>query len=206
MKHIYSILFIIAIITISCESVYKAENTDQIVKQHKTIAILPTKALIEIKKSAEADKIKAQEKIESLKLQTGLYDRFQERIKIKNLDVYVLPNDSTNKILQDNNIIISQTSYQKIAEVLKVDAIVVSKVSMAKPLTNAEAFFSSLLAGPSFNSKVTTADISIIDKVSGRMFWNFTWENSGTFSSADALTKSLMKSAVIRFPYNPEKK
>lgn len=196
----------VAILLMSCNPVYKSENTDQIVKQHKTIAILPTKALIEIKKSAEADKIKAQEKIESLKLQAGLYDRFLERIKMKNLDVYVLPNDSTNKILNDNNIIISQTSYKKIAEILNVDAIVVSKVSMAKPLTNAEAFFSSLLAGPVFNSKMTTADISIIDRSCGRMFWNYTWENGGTFVSADALTKSLMKSAVVRFPYNSEKK
>lgn len=198
------LLIIIVIFAISCEPVYQAENTAQIVKQHRTIAILPTRALIEIKNTGEADKIKAQEKLEGQKLQSGLYDRFQERIKIKNLDIVILPNDSTNKILNKTNIIISQTSYQKIAELLNVDAIVVSKVSMAKPLTNAEAFFSSLLAGPGFNSKVTTADISIIDRSSGRMFWNFTWENSGTFISADALTKSLMKSAVTRFPYNPE--
>jgi hypothetical protein len=204
MKHF--LLIMVAIFAISCEPVYKAENTEQIVKQHKTIAILPTNALIEIKKSVEADKVKAQEKLESVKLQAGLYDRFQERIKLKKLNIYVLPNDSTNKILKNNNIVISQTPYKKIAEVLGVDAIVVSKISMAKPLTNAEAFFSNLLAGPAFNSKVTTADISIIDKASGRMFWNYTWENGGTFASADALTKSLMKSAVIRFPYNPETK
>lgn len=140
------LLIIIVIFAISCEPVYQAENTAQIVKQHRTIAILPTRALIEIKNTGEADKIKAQEKLEGQKLQSGLYDRFQERINIKNLDIVILPNDSTIKILNKTNIIISQTSYQKIAELLNVDAIVVSKVSMAKPLTNAEAFFSSLLA------------------------------------------------------------
>lgn len=52
------LLIIIVIFAISCEPVYKAENTAQIVKQHRTIAILPTRALIEIKNTGEADKIK----------------------------------------------------------------------------------------------------------------------------------------------------
>lgn len=203
MKNFY-LLLILMVFMASCEPVYKAANHDEMIKKHKVIAVLPTKAFIEIKTVAEADKVKAQEKIESKKLQESFANRFIEWKTEKGVHLDIQPISETNRILEENNVVISKIPYKDLCELLNVDAIVTTKVTMAKPLTNAEAFFSMLATGLAFDSKVTTADVSIIDRESGRTAWNFNWQSGGTFVSTDNLTKSLMQAAIKRFPYKKE--
>ncbi|MDN5578700.1 MAG: hypothetical protein L0G11_05050, partial [Chryseobacterium sp.] len=110
--------------------------------------------------------------------------------------------EETNKILADNNITsLAGRSYQDLAKLLGVDAVVSSRVSLAKPLTNGEAFFTSLLTGYAAPSKITTIDLSLTDTKSGKMFWNYNWQTGGTFISTEKLTNSLMKAAAYKFPY-----
>lgn len=205
MYRIYFLLMgFLLLVNLSCEPVYKASNHDEMIKTHKKIAILPTRAYIEIKNVKVVDQIRAQEKLESRKLQESFTNRFIEWRDSKSIDLEIQDIGETNSILEDNSVNLSQIPYKDLCRLLGVDAIITSKVTMAKPLTNSEAFFSMLATGFAFASQVTTVDISIIDYNTGRVAWNFNWVNGGTFISADNLSKALMQAAIKRLPYKSE--
>lgn len=194
--------FLALLLIWNCEPVYKATNFREIANTHKTIAILPPRVIIEIKNNAEKEKINAQEKLESLRFQQALIDYINLHHDKNDIFVSAQSAENTNQILSDKGITsLTNQNYKDLAVLLNVDAVVSSRVSLAKPLTNAESFFTGLLTGYMSPSKVTTVDLSLTDKNSGKMFWNFNFENGGTFTSTEKLTNSLMKAAAYRFPY-----
>ncbi|MCQ4034679.1 hypothetical protein [Kaistella montana] len=202
MKKLLSILFAAMVVVTSCEPVYKAANFQETANQHRVIAVLPPKVIIEIKSAKEAEAIKNQEKIESERFQNALVSYLNENHTKNTIFVKAQNTEETNKILADNNITsFAGKSYQELAKLLGVDAVVSSRVSLAKPLTNGEAFFTSLLTGYAAPSKITTVDLSLTDTNSGKMFWNYNWQTGGTFISTEKLTNSLMKAAAYKFPY-----
>ena len=169
---------------------------------HRLIAVLPPKVIIEIKSAKEAAAIKKQEVIESERFQSALVNYLNANQINNKIFIKTQNPEETNKILTDNNVTsLAGRSYQDLAVLLGVDAVVSSRVSLAKPLINGEAFFASLLTGYAAPSKITTVDLSLTDKASGKMFWNYNWQTGGTFVSAEKLTNSLMKAAAVRFPY-----
>ncbi|MCP2038273.1 hypothetical protein [Chryseobacterium sp. HSC-36S06] len=202
MKNILPFFIATVFALTSCEPVYKAANFQQTANTHRLIAVLPPKVIMEIKSAKEAAAIKKQEVIESEKFQSALVNYLNEHQSNNKIFIKAQHPEETNKILKDNNVTsLAGKSYQNLAVLLGVDAVVSSRVSLAKPLTNGEAFFTSLLTGYSTPSKITTVDLSLTDKTSGKMFWNYNWQTGGTFVSAEKLTNSLMKAAAIRFPY-----
>ena len=202
MKKLLSILLVAVMLITSCEPVYKAANFQETANQHRLIAVLPPKVIMEIKSAKEAQAIKNQEKIESERFQNALVSYLNEHQAKNNIFVKAQSTEETNKILADNGVTsLAGRSYQELAKLLGVDAVVSSRVSLAKPLTNGEAFFTSLLTGYAAPSKITTVDLSLTDTNSGKMFWNYNWQTGGTFTSAEKLTNSLMKTAASKFPY-----
>lgn len=193
----------------SCDPVYKASNYQELAHSHQTIAILPPKINIEIKSVTESEKIRSQENLESARFQKALYEYLTANHQKNNIYVSTQNPDETNRILAENGITsLRSQNYQALATLLNVDAVIISRVSLAQPLTNAEAFFTAILAGPGFgaNSKVSTVDLALTDRKSGKMFWNYNWETGGTFTSSEKITNSLMKSAAYRFPYKSKTK
>lgn len=194
-----TVLFILS----GCEPVYKAANFREVANGHKIVAVLPPNVIIEIKNSSEKDKIDKQESLESERFQNALVDYITLHYNNKDIFVNAQSVSETNRILSENNITtLTGRNYQDLAALLNVDAVVVSRISLANPLTNSEAFFTGLLAGPiGVHSKISTVDLSLTDKNTGKMFWNYNWETGGTFISSEKLTNSLMKSAAYKFPY-----
>lgn len=202
MKKFLPIFILLAAVITSCEPVYKAANFQETANTHRVIAVLPPKVIIEIKSAKEAEAILKQQIIESERFQNALVSHLNQHHTQNKIFIQTQNAEETNKILADNNInSLTGRSYKELATILGVDAVVSSRVSLAKPLTNSEAFFTSLLTGYSAPSKITTVDLSLTDKATGKMFWNYNWEDGGTFISAEKLTNSLMKAAAIRFPY-----
>ena len=196
-------LSITASILHSCvPAVTKSNNSGSIASSHKTIAILPPKVIIEIKDVSKKDEIHKQEILESETFHKNFYEYLQKMRSENKLKVDLQNYTETKKLLQDNNITsLSKVSYKELLIILNVDAIITSRVSLAKPLTNAEALLSTMATFGAFSSKVNTIDISIIDKNTNRAFWNYNWIGAGVFESNKSITKSLMKAAANRFPY-----
>ena len=205
MKKIIFIFF--SLVLFSCASpISKSIDYKNIAENHKVIAILPTNAILEIKSAVDAEKIKNQEKLESQNLQKSIYKWLLKGDEKKFISIEIQNVDKTNRLLKENGIeTVIGKSYKELAHILNVDAVVVSKVSMAKPLTNSEAFFSTLATGSFFfNSRITTADISLFDKNTSKVFWNYNFAYGGTFTSTEKLADALMKIATKNFPYKKE--
>ena len=201
------IFILLSVVLLSCVSpISKSTDYKEIAKNHKVIAVLPTNAILEIKSAVDAEKIRNQEKLESQNLQKSIYKWLQKGNEKKFISIEIQNVEETNKLLKENGIeTVIGKSYKELAHILNVDAVIVSKVSMAKPLTDAEAFFSTLVTGSFFfNSSVTTADISLFDKNTSKVFWNYNFAYGGTFTSTEKLADALMKIATKNFPYNKE--
>ena len=201
------IFFICYLIINSCVSpISKSDDYKKIAESHKIVAILPTNAILEIKNVTDVNKIREQEKIESKSFQKNIFNWLEKRKKLNLVEINIQDVEETNRILKENGIeSVIGKSYKEIANILNVDAVMVSKVTMAKPLTNSEAFFSSLATGFVFDSKVNSGDISIYDKNSSKVFWNLNHIFTGTFSSNEKLTNDFLRIVVRSFPYNKQK-
>ncbi|WP_454060521.1 hypothetical protein [Elizabethkingia ursingii] len=200
--YILSLTITTSILHSCAPAVTKANNAESIALSHKTIAILPPKVIIEIKDVSKKDEIYKQEVLESDVFHKNFYEYLQKMKNENKLKVNLQDYTETKKLLQDNNVTnLSKVSYKELLTILDVDAIITSRVSLAKPLTNAEALLSSMATFGAFSSKVNTIDISIINKNTNRAFWNYNWIGAGVFESNNSITKSLMKAAANRFPY-----
>lgn len=200
------IISLFTVLLVSCQPVYTAKNYKEIANSHKTIAILPPKVIIEIKDVKNAQIVKEQEKLESDRFQKALTDYINEKQSKGIFFVTVQNVEETNKILAENGIInLTNESYKELAQILNVDGVVSSRVSLAKPMTNAEAFFTSMLTGWSADSRLSSVDMSITDKNTGKMFWNYNWISGSIFTSTERLTNDLMKNAIRNFPYKVDK-
>lgn len=201
------ILSTLLLMVVSCiRPVYKAENYQETANRHRTIAVLPPKVIFEIKDSKNAAAIKTQEELESVRLQAAIVEYINTKHEEGYYFVTAMNAVETNKILAENGIAsLTNRNYADLAKILGVDAVVSTRASLAQPLTNAEAFFTAMLTGWGSPSRISTFDLSITDKSTGKAFWNYNWQTGGTFTSSEKLTNSLMKSAAKKFPYNTQK-
>lgn len=205
MKKINVCALVFLLILSSCVPVYKAENFQQIANSHKVIAVLPPKVVMEIKKADQAEAIKAQEKLEAQHYQVALADYINNKKAIGEFFVSAQPTEETNRILAENGITsMAGKTYKDLANLLGVDAVVSSRVSLAKPMTNGEAVLTSIFTGYAPASKITTVDISLTDRNTGKMFWNYNWATGGTFVSTKSMIKDMMNAATKRLPYKME--
>lgn len=197
---VLALLFLLMIC--ACAPIYRADNFQEIANSHKVIAVLPPKVVLEIKKADQAEAIKSQEKLEAEHYQMALADYINNKNTQGEFSVSAQRPEETNRILAERGITsLTGKSYKELAELLGVDAVVSSRVSLAKPMTNGEALLTSMLTGFAPASKITTVDISLTDRNTGKMFWNYNWATGGTFVSTQSMIKGMMNSATKRLPY-----
>lgn len=199
-----SVLFLFFLLMLgACAPFYKAENFQQIAGSHKTIAVLPPKVVMEIRAAGQAEAVRAQEKLESERFQSALAAYINQTAGRGEFFVHAQSPEETNRILTEKDIpSLAGKSYKDLADILGVDAVVSCRVSLAKPMSNAEAVLTSILTrGVGVASKVTTVDLSLTDRNTGRMFWNYNWSTGSTFVSSERMLNAMMKDAARNFPY-----
>ena len=136
MKKVIFILLSLMLFSCASSPISNSADYKEIAKNHKVIAVLPTNAILEIKSAVDAEKIKKQEKIESQNLQKSIYKWLQKGNEKKFITIEIQNVDETNRILKENGVeTVIGKSYKDLAQMLNVDAVIVSRVSMAKPLT-----------------------------------------------------------------------
>ena len=196
-----------ALVLVSClKPVTTTENFQQIAEQHRLIAILPPKVVIEIKDAKLANEVKAQEKIESANLQTAIGEFLAKEKQKGDIGVNVQDVSETNRILAENGVeSLTGKNYKDLAQMLNVDAVVSSRFSLAKPMSNGAAILTTAFSGEAGFSRTSTADLSITDKNTGRTIWNYNWMTGSIGTDPSKLAAQLMKAAANKFPYQIKK-
>ncbi len=89
------------------------------------------------------------------------------------------------------------------ARLLEVDAVISTKASMEKPMSEGAAIAVGLLIGSWGNTNQIQTSISINEATKGELVWKYDYSASGSVgSSPERLVNDLMRNASRKFPYN----
>lgn len=200
-KTIFS-LIAIAVLFQSCAKIYYSADSDSIAKSHTTVAIAPPKVSIAARKNVDGNAIIEQQKTESVNFQKEMYSwmlkrKMQGKITVEIQDVETSIAKLTNAGYYGGKAL----TPVEICEVLGVDAIMTSNYSLSKPMSEGAAVAMALLVGVWGSTNETKVDLSIHDKGTNKMIWNYNHKASSSFGSPAGLVDALMRQASKKMPY-----
>ena len=91
----------------------------------------------------------------------------------------------------------------ELARLLEVDAVISTKATMEKPMSDGAAIVVGVLIGSWGNTNQVQTSISINESTTGELIWKYDYSASGSVGSSPArLVDNLMRNASKKFPYN----
>lgn len=211
MKKILFALFALSIVAAGCgPTIYKAQDFDSRTATHKLVAILPAEVSIllrpnEMKKTSIGE-LQQSEENTGLSIQDKMYSWFLKRSGKFKYTVAFQDISKTNALLLKNGIkyadMRSKTK-EEIAKLLGVDAVISSRASMKKPMSDGAAVALGLLIGTWGSTNNVQTSISINEATKGDLVWKYDYTAAGSIgSNTDNLVNALMRNASKKFPYN----
>ncbi|MDX1479890.1 MAG: hypothetical protein R3301_19400, partial [Saprospiraceae bacterium] len=86
---------------------------------------------------------------------------------------------------------------------LDVDGVITSNFSLSKPMSEGGAAVLGVLTGVWGSTNQTTVTLTIHDRETQKMIWNYNHKMSGSIGSSPAtLVDALMRSASKKMPYS----
>ena len=203
-------LFVVALLLFltACATVYTAQDFSSHQARHKTVAILPFRVSIELKKLPEgvtSEQMRRAEVDEAYLFQKQLYNQLLVQYSKNRYTVGFQDIDKTNVLLERAGIKyenLSSSTKDELAKILGVDSVISGQIKREKPMSTGAAIFSTLFIGFASTNKVNV-NMAIHDGATRQLTWSYDHEVSGGLgSSAEGLAKSLMSSISKKFPYN----
>lgn len=193
-------------------NVYENPKIENIVRKHKSIAILPLD--VEMKDTRRKKKRASQEELDDKALeyqksfQNSMYSWFLKRQQKKKLvPIKIQDVDKTNALLKKNGIAsikdLDNFTRDEIASFLGVDAIFGGNVSTTATFSKGGAFALAFVTGISVSTGDADVFIKLWNGSDGEMIWSFDRTVGSSYaSSTDRMVDYLMKRISKRFPYN----
>lgn len=207
MKKILFFAFImISISGIAQKQIYEDDNLNEIIKNHKTVAILPFDVSITHRKQNEAlsaEMNTQQEETMSENIQSSMYTfllRKRGDYFVKFQDV-----EKTNILLKRAGMInqLSDFTKDEIAKVLGVDAIVSGKFENEQTRSDKQARSNALWLGTGGKTGSGTLTMILNNGSDGKMIWRFYKTMDDNYrKSTDDIVESLMRKLSRNFPYS----
>lgn len=213
-------LFLFVLIAISYStfgqtSLYENPKFDSIAKNHKSLAILPFNATIELrkkqKKKTSAEDLKKMELSEGKAIQTSMYSWFLRRKKRGKLQtINIQDPKKTTALLKKKGITVDnleEYTTEELAAILKVDAVISGTFKTNKPMSEGASVALGLLIGFWGTTNSATLNMSIHNSDDGVLLWNYNKKVRGSIGSdTDDLINRLMRKASRRLSYTKKKK
>ena len=191
-------------------TIYKAQDFKSVTANHKTVAILPANVSIQLRpnemKNTTAQQLLDMEQKTGESIQDKMYTWFLKRSGKFKYTVTFQDISKTNAILIKNGITyqnLKEKTKDEIAKILGVDAVISTKASMKKPMSDGAAVAVGLLVGAWGSTNNVETAITINEATKGDLVWKYDYTASGSVgSNTDNLVEALMRNASKRFPYN----
>ncbi len=191
-------------------TIYKATDFSDKTSSHKTVAILPAEVSIQLRpnemKNTTAEQIKQMEETTGKDIQNKMYTWFLRRSEKFKYTVTFQDVSRTNALLQQANLnytTINSKTKDELARLLGVDAVISSRATMKKPMSEGAAVAVGILIGAWGNTNDVQTSISINEGQKGDLVWKYDYRASGSVgSSTNSLVNALMRNASKKFPYN----
>jgi len=178
--------------------------------KHKTLAILPPKVHIEVKKKDNLENTQAQETTESVDAQNEMYSRFLYFVQKGNLYLDIQPIEKTNATFVETGNPYDMPP-EELAKALGVDAVLYTDCAYSKEhkvgagIAFAILFFpygtiSGLLIAiePTYNTDINT---KLYDGATGYLLYSYNNKFSGLNRKYIALIDNATKNIVKKMPY-----
>jgi hypothetical protein len=196
----------------ACASVYQAPDFSKMQQEHKTVALLPPTVTINaqsFKVGTPSAMIEQQNQQEAGALHRTLYAQFLAQQAKGRYTVEFQDIDDTLARLNQAGLTptkLMALTRSDIAQQLGVDAVISTRVYRDKPMGAGAAIAGLLLVGASGATNEVQVNLSVHDRKTGRLVWNYDHlVSGGLISSAEGMAKSLMKSISKKFPYRKAK-
>jgi hypothetical protein len=199
-----SIIFLIAVTFLlqSCAKVFYTPDARSLASTHKIIAIIPPKVSIAARKKVDGAALIEQQKTESINFQREMYSWMLKRKMQGTIFVDIQDVETTNAKLaaagfQDAKLL----TPTDLTRVLNVDGILTSNYSLSKPISEGAAIAMAVIAGWWAPTNEAVASLSIHDRGTDKMIWNYDHKLSSTLGSPARLVDELMRQASRKMPY-----
>jgi hypothetical protein len=209
-RQTYLLLLLSAFIFGCGPTIYKAQDFDTRTAGHKTVAILPAEVTISLRhnemKNTTTEQLRESEEKTGLGIQDKMYTWFLKRSGKFKYTVSFQDISKTNALLLQAGIKYADMQAKtkdELARLLGVDAVITTKASMKKPMSDGAAVALGLLVGAWGPTNDVQTSIVINEAQKGDLVWKYDYNASGSVgSNTDRLVNALMRNASRKFPYN----
>ncbi len=207
-KLLLLVIFTIPVLCFSQKYIYESKQFSEISKEHKTIAIIPFLATLNLENAADFSKeeIKKLGEKEGFTVQNALENYFLRRKKKKKIKVDIQNTEDTNALLRKNNITLKNINVyttQELCNILGVDAIISGNIKLKALISQGVSTsydFISLITGKSDYGRIA---IKISDGKTGKLLWKYEKTISRKAGkNTYVIIEKMMRKAARKFPYN----
>lgn len=213
MKKVYIFIVLIGCFTATTaqKTIYQSSAFEELSKEHKTIAILPFLATVNLNDAKDITKQKLHEleKKEGYAVQNALESYFLQRKERKKLSVEFQDIKTTNALLAKNNIDYNNLDIytpKELSKILEVDAVIGGNLTVTTLLSEGVSKSFNLFEYLSGKTDYGRIAIKISDGNSGKLLWKFEKTiNRKSGKNTNAIIDAMMKKAARKFPYDKDK-
>ncbi len=210
MKNFNSILLLTGTLFVllmsSCAKVYQSPDALNLARKHRIMGVSIPTVSIPPQKKMTAQELADLAVKES---ETFHYEMVSWLLKRKNegkITVNVLDASTSLAKIHNSTVEGKRLTPKEIAEILDVDALLVSNYKLTKPMSTGAAIVTNVLFGFGSTNEVVVS-MELYDRSTDKMIWNFSHNISGgLFSSSDQLVNEVMRIASKKLPYSKLKK
>lgn len=211
MKAKLTLLLAIVFAAAGCgPTIYKASDFSDKTSSHKTVALLPAEVSIQLRpnemKNVTAEQIRQMQEETGKNIQDKMYSWFLKRSDKYKYTVSFQDISRTNALLSQANITyadMATKTKEELARLLGVDAVISTRASMKKPMSEGAALAVGILLGAWGSTNDVQTTISINEAKQGELVWKYDYNATGSVgSNTDRLVNALMRNASRKFPYN----
>lgn len=192
------------------KSVYQSNSFETLSKDHKTLAILPFAAKLELDKNHQVseEKLKALQEHEGYAVQEALEEFFLKRDKRRDYRVDFQNVENTNALLKKAGVTsenIDVKTMQELSEILGVDGVISGDLLLNTQISKGVDTTFSLIDYFSGKSDYGRITIKLSDGATGKMLWRFEQvidRKSGR--NTTAIIDRMMRGSTRKFPYRNE--
>lgn len=179
--------------------IYTHSEATNLTRNHRTLAIIPPQVSIAAQRDVDATAMREQQRTESASFQREMHSWLLERrlaVNIQSVDETVAKLTRAGFFEEQGRMTPSE-----LAQVLNVDAVLMSNYSLSRPMSQGAAVAMAVLFGGFGATARADVNMSLHDGQTGIMFWSYSHRASGSFTSPAALVNNLMRHASRRMPY-----
>lgn len=198
------LMFVSITFLISCgPKIYSDPQAENLAHGHKSFAVIPPLVSIAASKKIDAEAIKEQQRTESVNFQKEMYSWLLKRKQQGKIQADIQDVTTTVALLKKAGYYNGEIfTPLELAEILKVDGVLSSNYSLSKPMSQGTAIAVGVLLGGFGATNSTVIDLSLFDKATGKMIWNYNHKAAGSFTTPNALVDDLMRKASRKMPYS----